>query len=81
MMKAFPTADFIIDNTKQGMDLRVYFAAKALNAILMDFKYREMLFETAGDEKVSDPEIATRWCLCNYAYELADMMMEVRNGK
>ena len=60
MMKAFPTADFIIDNTKQGMDLRDYFAAKALNAILMDFKYREMLFETAGDEKVSDPEIATR---------------------
>ena len=81
MMKAFPTADFIIDNKKQGMDLRDYFAAKALNAILMDFKYREMLFETAGDEKVSDPEIATRWCLCNYAYELADMMMEVRNGK
>ena len=80
-MKAFPTADFIIDNTKQGMNLRDYFAAKALNAILMDFKYREMLFETAGDEKVSDPEIATRWCLCNYAYELADMMMEVRNGK
>lgn len=33
-MKAFPTADFIIDNKKQGMDLRDYFAAKAMQAML-----------------------------------------------
>ena len=33
-IKAFPTADFIIDNTKQGMDLRDYFAAKAMQAML-----------------------------------------------
>ncbi len=80
-MKTLPKTELFETFAIQGMSMRDYFAAKALNAVLMDFKYREMLFETAGDEKVSDPEIATRWCLCNYAYELADMMMEVRNGK
>ena len=80
-MKAYPSNYTKTEVTETGMDLRDYFAAQALKSVLMDFEYREMLFEAAGDEKVSDPDVATRWCLCNYAYELADMMMEVRNGK
>ena len=64
-----------------SIDLRDYFAGQALGAILMDFKYRDILYKEAKKDKdIDDPEEATRWCLCNYAYELADMMMEVRNA-
>jgi hypothetical protein len=62
MMKAFPTADFIIDNTKQGMDLRDYFAAKAMQSIIL----RE------GRESLVIDEITYT------AYQYADAMMKTR---
>jgi len=62
-MKAFPTA---VDNghseNQDGMDLRDYFAAKAMQGLL----------STVKDEEWQYDEVAT------IAYEMADLMMEVR---
>ena len=67
-MKAFPTADFIIDNTKQGMDLRDYFAAQSLPRLI------DLFIEI--DEPVHTiPENAAE-----LAYEYADAMMKAREA-
>ena len=60
-MKAFPTADFIIDNTKQGMDLRDYFAAKALNAFLLKLNDDYVMSDAAFDAySVADEMMVAR---------------------
>ena len=63
-MKAFPTADFIIDNTKQGMDLRDYFAAKAMQAMIGNCEGSHF------DDFVIAQE----------AYQMADFMMTERES-
>ena len=67
-MKAFPTT---IDNEgyqidHQGMDLRDYFAAKAMQAII-----------TRADDKSSEIDEAVMW-VGYYSYQIADAMMEAR---
>jgi hypothetical protein len=57
-MKAFP------GNRFEGMELRDYFATKAMNAFLVDVGVRV--------DKSHLEEIATR------AYEMADLMMKAR---
>jgi hypothetical protein len=63
-IKAFPTT---IENTStygdKGMDLRDYFAAKAMQALLNSSYY-----QSADDDKIA-----------KYAYEAADAMMEARS--
>ena len=67
-MKAFPTADFIIQEDKQGMDLRDYFAAKSIS-----FWCKEAMSTTEGAIDKEDVEwIAYR------AYFVADAMMRER---
>jgi hypothetical protein len=63
-MKAFPTAADNGHSTNQdGMDLRDYFAAKAMQGILASFV----------GEDLPDENIAT-----GAAYEYADAMMKAR---
>ena len=68
-MKAFPTT---IDNEgyqidHQGMDLRDYFAAKAMQAII-----------TRADDKSSEIDEAVMW-VGYYPYQIADAMMKARD--
>ena len=67
-IKAFPTADFIIDNTKQGMDLRDYFAAQAMVGVLTMLK--------GGNEGLITIQESTS----KYAYQWADAMMKAREA-
>jgi hypothetical protein len=69
-MKAFPSTEPIYGNdivgVKQstGMDLRDYFAAKAMQAILFDIKAIQVSMDKTA----------------NLAYQFADAMMEARNN-
>ena len=62
-MKAFPNGLVYGREIDNGMDLRDYFAAKALQALMADF--REDLDWNAHEE-------------AKIAYEIADAMMKVR---
>lgn len=66
-MKAFPTA---IDNghseNQDGMDLRDYFAAKAMQAIIINSKERDICVDEIDG-----------W-IGHYAYTVADAMMKER---
>ena len=67
-MKAFPTT---IDNEgyqidHQGMDLRDYFAAKAMQAII-----------TRADDTSSQIDEAVLW-VGYYSYQIADAMLKAR---
>lgn len=73
-MKAFPKD--IYDSSKpigfyDGMDLRDYFAAKAMNMI----SYPEKLNEYNTEHFKKYMEMA---CVC--CYQIADKMLEVRNA-
>ena len=77
-MKAFPNQLDIIDHCtfrevmKGGMDLRDYFAAKALNGMLSaEVNSWRRGYETY-EEYLTD--------LTMSAYKMADAMMEARNG-
>lgn len=63
-MKAFPT---LKDNghitSQDGMDLRDYFAAKAMQAIITSLHPEQDIYKT----------VCAEW-----AYEIADAMMEAR---
>ena len=69
-MKAYPTTyrnyDESIPTNCTGMDLRDYFAAKAMQAII-----------TRCDEKSSEIEHIDLW-IGDYAYTVADAMMKAR---
>ena len=64
-MKAFPCGEGI-KPYEYGMDLRDYFAAKAMQAII-----------GKADDKSTAIEEVDLW-IGNYAYKIADAMMEVR---
>ena len=72
-MKAFPSVDGTIEET--GMNLRDYFASKAMVALVPI--YREMfmdnIFEDWYGDAVSD--------MVTGAYEIADAMMKEREVK
>jgi hypothetical protein len=61
-MKAFPASDTFDRDSKHGMDLRDYFAAKAMQGLL----------STVKDEEWKYDEVAT------IAYGMADAMMQMR---
>jgi hypothetical protein len=67
-MKAFPTTKPLDSwgDPNAGMDLRDYFAAKAMQAII-----------TKCDEKSSEIEHIDSW-IGDYAYVVADAMMKTR---
>jgi hypothetical protein len=64
-MKAFPITNALDDNN--GMDLRDYFAAKAMQAII-----------TKCDEGSSEIEHIESW-IGSYSYVVADAMMKAKN--
>ena len=67
-MKAFPTTKPLNswDDPNQGMDLRDYFAAKAMQGYIANTG-------VLGGISPTDEDLA------RYSYELADAMMEARN--
>jgi hypothetical protein len=71
-MKAFPTTyrnyDESISHDCTGMDLRDYFAAKAMQAII-----------GKSDDASLDIEEIDNW-IGTYAYVVADAMMEARES-
>ncbi len=84
--KAFPYEEWInSDDPKvvnpirhHGMDLRDWFAGFAMQALLrrQDDTFMEIDFKVTSDEAVKQ----LNKLLSKDAYELADAMMEVRNG-
>jgi hypothetical protein len=82
-VKAFPgTPTFDQDANRtvwqEGMDLRDYFAAKALSGLLANYqivKEHSALAKKYGDEF----EIKPSWYI-EAAFNMADAMMEARNG-
>ena len=71
-MKAFPRADGKFDSSKpdeQGMDLRDYFAAKAMASFIHTFGYRK------DDDNIVIPNN-----ICGHAYTIADQMMKAREA-
>ena len=80
MMKAFPNAiERPTPGTDDGMDLRDYFAAKAMQAILT----KTPVFSESGEigEKMSKKSIKLFHRNVSFAsYKIADAMMEARNA-
>ena len=75
-MKAFPTEHPIagmMDLKSDGMDLRDYFAAKALPLITKT--YTENWIEDGDFDGYSDIEMI---CIAEGSYEMADAMMQAR---
>ena len=66
-MKAFPTQDAYAMSTDRGMDLRDYFAAKAMQGMLAN----PVIFSN-GNNKFNGENLET-------CYQIADAMMEVRD--
>jgi len=65
-MKAFPYVSLSGEEWDNGMDLRDYFAAKAMQAII-----------GKADERSTTVEEINLW-VGHYAYTVADAMMEAR---
>ena len=71
-MKAFPSEKNNILNN-QGMDLRDYFAAKAMPALVINKEVHKSIFEISSKEKKPPEE-----CLATMSYVIADAMMKAR---
>jgi hypothetical protein len=65
-MKAFPIKNAALPEENHGMDLRDYFAAKAMQAII----------NNSDQKSISILEVDL-W-IGNYAYTVADAMMKAR---
>ena len=75
-MKAFPTAaDNGHSDNQDGMDLRDYFAAKAMQEILKDYFMEDRYI---GD-KLDFVDMYTEERVAQLAYAMANAMMEVRD--
>lgn len=74
-MKAFPTVflDFIPKDEHQGMDLRDYFAAQVLPALIINPTVNQAVFDVAEFNKE-----ANETALSRMAYVIADAMMKTR---
>ena len=77
-MKAFPTNVTKSSGgdgwqTDYGMDLRDYFAAKAMPALIINKEVHKVIFSIASQENET-PE----HCLAVMAYHIADEMMKAR---
>jgi hypothetical protein len=82
-MKAFPTPTFSINDEARvtavggegGMDLRDYFAAKALNSILGQYDFTFFI-----DDEMKKQGETFAFSVAKDAYEIADAMMEARKS-
>ena len=75
-MKAFPTEHPIAGTMAyhaDGMDLRDYFAAKAMPALVINKEVHKSIFEISSKEKKPPEE-----CLATMSYVIADAMMKAR---
>ena len=78
-MKAFPYKSPSGEDWDNGMDLRDYFAAKAMVAILAEEMriYKALEFTDNGEEM---PSTDLKW-IAHRAYYMADAMIESKNIK
>jgi hypothetical protein len=76
LMKAFPTKNENLPNESQGMDLRDYFAAKAMPLITKT--YTNCWISNKDFEGFSEMEME---CIAEGSYDMADIMMKVRNDQ
>ena len=65
-MKAFPVSDKFDRESRHGMDLRDYFAAKIMQSLVLRFNDDEGIASWNAFEEA------------DIAYEIADAMMEAR---
>jgi len=81
-MKAFPHPSLTVSDMGQvraytvsegGMDLRDYFAAKAMPALVINKEVHKSIFEISSKEKKPPEE-----CLATMSYAVADAMMKAR---
>ncbi len=76
-MKAFPRQINFFNGISEGkwiddgMDLRDYFAAKAMQSFIHSFSYR----------KEDENAVVVPNNICNHAYEIADLMLKAREVK
>ncbi len=74
-MKAFPLVtqrpDGVVVEYNSGMDLRDYFAAKAMQSFIHSFSYR----------KEDENTVVVPNNICDHAYDIADLMMKAREVK
>ena len=82
-MRAFPSKNTEDGFENYGMDLRDYFAAKTLPIAYKIWKDYYFSEENSGGNKPSSFEVDGDYpeLIAETAYELADAMMEARNGK
>jgi hypothetical protein len=70
--KAFPVSDTY--DTNEGMDLRDYFAAKAMQAYISS----ELLMEVLAKRKFATEEEEDMKVVAQFSYETADAMLKER---
>lgn len=74
--KAFPITNSVDYNN--GMDLRDYFAAKAMQAMPGSGKWGPQTADTLHYDDDYETVTNAALCLAEGAYQMADAMMEVR---
>ena len=78
-MKAFPTVNWVQQQGQppndEGMDLRDYFAAKTMQALINS----EIVNNVCEEESNSDVDFPT--LVAHMAYDMADTMMAAREKK
>ena len=86
-MKAFPQSEATMHidlpiETQQGMDLRDYFAAKAMPALIIaEIEASKRFYEERGWEWFDiDMDKSSVKDLAQRSYDLADLMMEARKN-
>jgi hypothetical protein len=72
-MKAFPNM-----TSQQGMDLRDYFAAQAMQAMLSSGKWGPRTADQLHYDDDRESNMHTAGCLAQGAYEMADAMIKAR---
>jgi hypothetical protein len=81
-MKAFPQPSLTVTDMGQvraftvaydGMDLRDYFAAKAMPALVINREIHKVIYQIASQESKTPEE-----CLAIMSYAVADAMMKAR---
>lgn len=73
-MKAFPSPS----HSTTGMDLRDYFAAQAMQAILSSGKWGPKTADELHYDDNYDSVTNSAMCLAEGAYQMADAMMKAR---
>jgi hypothetical protein len=74
-MKAFPTPS---NQNEQGMDLRDYFAAQAMQAILSSGKWGPKTADELHYDDHYESVMNSAMCAAEGAYQMADAMLKAR---